>query len=73
MLGNIFSENGTEKSLCGDQDLVAVQHHAGYVGTKTEPPRSSAEQLTRVATMRSGGGSAEASVGTLASDVERFL
>lgn len=63
----------TEGSLAGDQLLMGLEHHAGNVVGKAESASSSAEQLAKVAATRPGGGSAEARVGALISNLEASL
>lgn len=62
---------GTEgRSLDLDRHLLTVKWHACYVVTQDDPPQSSAEQLSKVATMRQGGDSAKMEVETLISNLE---
>lgn len=67
----LFSRKyGNGEYLVGDQLLVALQHHAGYVVSKVNPPRSLAEQVAKVVIMRLGGVLAGAKVERLISDLE---
>lgn len=70
----LFSRKyGSEGSLDEDQLLMADKHHASYVVTQDDPPRSLAEKLAKVATMRPSAGSAEARVEILVSNLESFF
>lgn len=67
------SKYGTEESLDGDQLLIVVKTHVGYVVTQDHSPRSLVEQVAKVATMPSGRGSAETRVETFILTFESFF
>lgn len=66
----LFEEKWDWRALSRDRLKLAVQQHAGYVVSDTEPPGSLADQLAKVATMRLSKGPAESRVEAIAMNLE---